>query len=531
MAKPCNPRMRSGVASPLATTVTATLSAVLATLTSGCISMAPTYERPAAPVASVWTSDVSTSPATAAAQPAASLGWREYFADPQLRGLIETALANNRDLRVALARVEQARAVYGIQRADLLPSLGVGANETRQRLPRDLSITGNPYISSQYQVGLGLSTWELDFWGRIRNLKDAALDDYLASDASRRALELSLISQVAQTWLSLREFDERIALAQQTVDSRAESLRIFTRREQVGATSKLDLTEVTTLWQQARALVTQLQQQRAAQAHALQVLVGAPIDTSPHALDHTFDDAALMRDLEPGLPSSLLEDRPDIIAAEYQLRAAHANIGAARAAFFPQITLTGSVGTASSALDGLFKAGSAAWTFTPSISLPIFQGGRLVNNLDLAEARRVESVANYEKAIQGAFRDVADALSARRWLADQVSILQATQDAQSERARLAKLRYDHGAAAFLEVLDAQRDLLAIEQQTVQTRRALLSARVSLYTALGGGSRLMPAADTPAGPFARTPRVIEPSPAGNVAAPGAPGRTSATRTAQ
>ena len=508
MAKPCNSRMRSGVANTFAIAATA---ALVATLLGDCISMAPTYARPEAPVADVWTPDVSPSAATAAAQPASALDWREYFADPQLRSLIETALANNRDLRVALARVEQARAAYGIQRADLFPSLGAGASETRQRLPRDLSLTGNPYISSQYQVGLGLSTWELDFWGRIRNLKDAALDDYLASDASRRALELSLISQVAQTWLSLREFDERIALAQQTVDSRAESLRIFTRREQVGSTSKLDLTEVTTLWQQARALVTQLQQQRATQAHALQVLVGAPIDTSPLALDRTVDDARLMRDLEPGLPSSLLEDRPDIIAAEYQLRAAHANIGAARAAFFPQITLTGSVGTASSALDGLFKAGSAAWTFTPSINIPIFQGGRLVNNLDLAEARRVESVANYEKTIQGAFRDVADALSARRWLADQVTILQATQDAQAERARLAKLRYDHGAAAFLEVLDAQRDLLAIEQQTVQTRRALLSARVSLYTALGGGSRLMPAAAAPGGPFARTPRVVEPSP--------------------
>ncbi|WP_246174625.1 efflux transporter outer membrane subunit [Pandoraea terrigena] len=498
------------------------IAALVTTLLGGCLSMAPPYERPALPVAGVWPADASMSPAATAAQPASGLDWREYFAEPRLRGLIETALVNNRDLRVALARVEQARAVYGIQRADLLPSLGAGANQTRQRLPGDLSLTGSPYISSQYQVGLGMSTWELDFWGRIRNLKDAALDDYLASDASRRALTLSLISQIAQTWLSLREFDERIALAQQTVDSRAESLRIFTRREQVGSTSKLDLTEVTTLWQQARALVAQLQQQRAAQAHALQVLVGAPIDTSPVALGTTVDDDRLMRDLAPALPSSLLEDRPDIIAAEYQLRAAHANIGAARAAFFPQITLTGSVGTASSALDGLFKAGSAAWTFAPSLSVPIFQGGRLANNLDLAEAQRVESVANYEKTIQGAFRDVADALSARRWLADQVTILQATQDAQAERARLAKLRYDHGAAAFLEVLDAQRDLLAIEQQTVQTRRALLSARVSLYTALGGGSRRLPAADAPGRAIGHTPRVVAPSPA---SAAGASGATS------
>lgn len=515
MAIPRFIRVHHDGASTCASLITAGMTTLML---SGCLSLAPSYERPAAPVRDSWAADATTSttPSTDT-PPAAQLDWHAYFADPRLQALITAALTNNRDLRASVARVEQARALYGIQRADLMPSLGAVGTETRQRLPADLSLLGRPYISSQYQVGLGLSTWELDFWGRVRNLKDAALDDYLATDASRRALELSVISQVAQAYLSLREYDERIALAKQTVDSRAESLRIFTRREQVGSTSKLDLTEVTTLWQQARALVAQLEQQRAAQAHALEVLVGTPVDVTPLTGHQTVDDASLMRDLQPGLPSALLENRPDIIAAEYQLRGAHANIGAARAAFFPQITLTGSVGTASASLDGLFKGGSATWTFTPSISIPLFQGGRLVNNLDLAEARRVEAVANYEKAIQGAFRDVADALSAREWLAQQVTILQATQDAQAERARLAKLRYDHGAAAFLEVLDAQRDLLVIEQQVVQTRRALLSARVSLYTALGGGSQQMPAADTPGGLFGRSPRT-QPAPAPTSSSP-------------
>jgi len=460
----------------------------LAVLLGGCISMAPPDTRPPLPVRASWEPDAAAQPAAASA---AALDWRDYFADPTLRELIAQALDNNRDLRVAAARVAQAYAAYGIQRADLFPSLAGVAGDTRQRVPGDLNLTGRPVISSQYQVGLALSPWELDFWGRVRNLKDAALDSYLASEASQRAVGQGLITQVAQTYLALRELDERIMLARRTIDSRAESLRIFRRREQVGSASRLELTEVTTLWQQARTLAAQLEQERAAQAHALELLVGRPVDMAPAT--GLIDDAELMRELAPGLPSALLENRPDILAAEHQLRAANANIGAARAAFFPQITLTGSLATASADLSGLFRGGSLAWNFAPSITLPIFQGGRLRANLALTEAQRAEAVAQYERTIQGAFRDVADALSARRWLAEQVDILQATQAAQAERARLAKLRYDHGAAAFLEVLDAERDLLAVEQQAVQSRRALLASRVSLYAALGGGGTAVDAA--------------------------------------
>jgi len=311
------------------------------------------------------------------------------------------------------------------------------------------------------------------------------LQNYLASDAAQRAVTLSIITQVAQTYLAIRELDERIALAKQTTDTRAESLRIFTRREQVGSASKLELTEVITLYQQARALVTQLEQDRATQSHALEVLVGAPADVKPAI--GLVNDAELMRQIDAGLPSEQLENRPDIVSAEHQLMAENANIGAARAAFFPRVTLTGFAGTASADLDGLFRGGSGVWSFAPSISIPIFQGGQLRSNLDLAKARRVEAVAQYEKTIQNAFRDVADALSAQRWLAEQVDILQLTQAAQAERRRLAKLRYDNGAATFLEVLDAERDLLVIEQQAVQSRRALLASRVSLYAALGGGT--------------------------------------------
>lgn len=451
--------------------------------------MAPDYQRPALPVRDAYAPAAApidapqTRDAAAAASPAA-LDWHDYFADAALRGLIEQGLDTNRDLRMAAARVAQAQAAYRIQGADLWPTVVASAGETGSRVPGDLNLTGRPVIGSQYQAGLGLSVWELDFWGRLRSLREAALDDYLATEAAQRAVAQGLVAQIAQTYLALRDLDERITLMQRTVDSRAESLRIFRRREAVGSASKLELTEVTTLWQQARALQTQLEQDRATQFDALQLLVGRPIQL-PSEPGH-MTDGELMHELDPGLPSALLENRPDIAAAEFQLKAAHANIGAARAAFFPQITLTGSVGTASAELSGLFKGGSLAWSFTPSLTLPLFDAGRLRGNLALSEARRVEAVAQYEKTVQAAFRDVADALAARRWLAEQVAILQDTEAAQAERLRLAKLRYDNGATAFLEVLDAQRDLLAIEQQVVQSRRALLASRVSLYIALGGG---------------------------------------------
>jgi multidrug efflux system outer membrane protein len=456
-------------------------------MAAGCVSMAPPYSRPALPVPAAY----DAPPAHPAELSASHIPWRTYFSDPALQALIDTALANNRDLRTALARVQEARALYGIQRADQFPTVGVQADGTRARVPGDLNLTGQPQVSSQYQVGLGLASWELDFWGRVSSLKDAALQNYLATDAAAQAATLSLITQVADSYLTLRELDERLELTRETIASRAESLRIFRRRFEVGAISKLDLTQVETLWQQARALGADLERIRAEQAHALALLVGAPLNLPEQA--EPLDDTAVMRELPAGLPSDLLVNRPDIVAAEHQLQAANANIGAARAAFLPSITLTGAFGTASAELDGLFSGASRAWNFAPSISLPIFDAGRRQSALDLAEARRDQAVAGYEKTIQAAFRDVSDALSARHWLAEQVEVLRATVAAQTERARLAQLRYDHGASPYLEVLDAQRDLLAAQQTLVQTRRALLSSRVGLYAALGGGTQASAAA--------------------------------------
>ncbi|UQV46862.1 efflux transporter outer membrane subunit [Janthinobacterium lividum] len=447
-------------------------------LLAGCASMAPPFAPPPLPVAAQYP---ETDPPGAQAP---DVAWQAYFADPRLQALIAQALASNRDIRIAALRVEEARAAYGIQRAEQFPTIALGASGSRARVPGDLSVTGRPMTSAQYQTGLNVSAWELDFWGRVRSLKDSALQTLLASDEARRAVGVALVAQVANGYLGLRELDERVALARATVDSRAESLRIFTRRFEVGSISKLDLTQVETLLSQALSLSAQLEQARAVQAHALAQLVGGPVDLTPDT--RRFDDASVLQPLHAGLPSALLTQRPDLIAAEHQLRAAQANIGAARAAFFPTISLTAAYGTASAELNGLFDSGSGAWNLAPRLVLPIFDAGRLRANMDLAEVRRDVAVANYEKSVQGAFREVADALSNRRWLALQVDIGKTTLAAQSERARLAKLRYDNGAAPYLEVLDAQRDLLTVEQQLVQTRRALLSSQVSLYAALGGG---------------------------------------------
>jgi len=461
---------------------TAALAATLAL--AGCASMAPPYAPPPLPVAAQYP---ETDPAGARA---ADIAWQAYFADARLQALIAQALASNRDIRIAALRVEEARAAYGIQRAEQFPTIALGASGSRARVPGDLSVTGRPMTSAQYQTGLNVSAWELDFWGRVRSLKDSALQTLLASDEARRAVGVALVAQVANGYLGLRELDERVALARATVDSRAESLRIFTRRFEVGSISKLDLTQVETLLSQALSLSAQLEQARAVQAHVLAQLVG---DLTPDT--RRFDDASVLQPLHAGLPSALLTQRPDLMAAEHQLRAAQANIGAARAAFFPTISLTAAYGTASAELSGLFDSGSGAWNFAPRLVLPIFDAGRIRANMDLAEVRRDVAVANYEKSVQGAFREVADALSNRRWLALQVDIGKTTLAAQSERARLAKLRYDNGAAPYLEVLDAQRDLLTVEQQLVQTRRALLSSQVSLYAALGGGAPVAAAAST------------------------------------
>ena len=458
----------------------ALMGAILMALTA-CTSLAPEYQRPEAPIPSSYSSAFDTSSGVKVE----ALYWADYFTDPQLRQLIETALQNNRDLRVAALRTAEASAAFNIQRSEQFPTIGLGAQGARARVPGDLNPYGQSVVGGEYRAEVGLSSWELDLWGRVRSLKDAALQQWLASDAGRRAVEVALIAQVADGYLGLRELDERVAIARRTADSRTESYRIFKRRYEVGSSSKLDLTQVQTLLTQAQGLLAQLERARAVQLNALAQLIGT--DTTVLRALAPFDENTVLADLQPGLPSELLTARPDIIAAEHQLQAANANIGAARAAFFPRIALTGSFGSASAELHGLFESGSRAWAFMPTVSLPIFDAGRRRATLELSEVRRDIAVAQYEKTIQNAFREVADALASRHWLAEQLKVLKVAREAQTERARLAQLRYDSGSAAYLEVLDAQRDLLDVEQQGVQAHRALLSSQIALFAALGGGS--------------------------------------------
>ncbi len=456
--------------------------AVVMLILSGGCSLAPSFERPDVPMAEEF--NLEGLEVSSATPKITRLGWSRFFGAPRLNELIAIAIENNRDLRKAIQRVEEARALYGIQRADQLPSISAGAMASRSRVPADLSITGRPLTSSQYQATLFLSTWELDFWGRVRNLKEAALESYLASEEAWRAVQISLVAEVANVYLLERELDERISIARRTLTTREASGRIMRLRYEVGAGSKLDAIQAEILLNQARSELAELERQREQSRNALMLLVGIPLAPETRPLSQI--ETTFLKEIAPGLPSELLLNRPDIIAAEHQLKAAHANIGAARAAFFPHITLTGDLGSASGDLDGVFGSGSRIWSFVPSLSLPIFDGGRNRANLDLAEARRNIAVADYERTIQEAFREVADALADRRWMARQVAVQKATVANQTERTRLAYLRYESGTATYLEVLDAERGRFASEQVLVQARRALLAGMVNLYSSLGGG---------------------------------------------
>lgn len=453
---------------------------ILVAILSGC-SLTPSYERPALPTSASYPGMTGEQAFLDIDQ----IAWQDFFADRILNELIARAIENNRDLRIAMQRVEEARAIYGIQRADQFPGISAGTLFSRSRVPGDLSVTGSTSTSNVYQATLNLSIWELDFWGRVRNLKEAALESYLATEEARRAVLVSLVAQVANTYLLERELDEQIDIAGQTITTREESYRIAKRRYEVGATSKLDAVQAETLLSQARADWIVLQRVRELNRNALTLLVGTPVTLDVQPLSQI--EPTFVHEISAGLPSDLLVNRPDVLAAEHRLKAANADIGAARAAFLPNITLTGDLGSASRELDGLFESDSRIWSFTPVLSLPIFTGGRLRANLDLSEARRNLAVADYERTIQTAFREVADALAERRWLAEQVATQQATLAAQNERARLARLRYESGAAPYLEVLDAERARFAAEQVLVQTRRALLASSVNLYAALGGGA--------------------------------------------
>jgi NodT family efflux transporter outer membrane factor (OMF) lipoprotein len=438
---------------------------------AGC-SMIPKYERPQPPVAASF-----PYPGAPQGAEAASLDWQQFFADARLRELIGRALANNRDLRVAILNIEQARAQYDIRRADQLPTIGAAASATRAPNSAGKEAT-------TLSVGLALSSWEIDFFGRIRSLSEAALAQYLGTEEGRKAAQITLVASVANTWLALAADEELLTLTRDTLATREESLRLTKLRFDNGAASELDFRQAESLAESARATLAQQQRQRALDVNALALLVGEPI-APEFQVGLTTADVKLP-DLPAGTPSEVLVRRPDVRQAEQQLIAANANIGAARAAFFPRISLSASAGTASSELSGLFAGGSFGYTVAPSLLAPIFDAGRNQAGLASAQASRSIAVAQYERAVQAAFRDVADALAGRATLGDQVQAQARVVEAEAVRYRLARLRYENGVASYLDLLDAQRSLFAAQQGLVQARLLRLQNQVQLYRSLGGG---------------------------------------------
>jgi NodT family efflux transporter outer membrane factor (OMF) lipoprotein len=432
--------------------------------------MTPAYERPAAPVAAAF-----PQASVAAGPTAADLAWSDFMADARLRTLVELALKNNRDLRVATLNVEQVRAQYGVQRADQLPSVGVGVAANRQPI--------NGSSITTYTAGFQVSSFELDLFGRVRSLSEAALARYFASDEGRRAAQVALIAGVAQADLAVRADEELLRVTERTLASREEALKLVRVRVDAGVAADPELRASESLLAGARANLLALQRQRSQDINALVLLVGQPLPPDLPAAPEL--QALNFADLPTGLPSDVLLARPDIRQAEQQLLAANANIGAARAAFFPRIALTGSLGTASTQLGDLFQ--NTAFTFTGQLLQPLFDAGRNQANLAASQAARDIAVAQYERAIQQAFREVADALAGRATLGEQLAAQQAQADAEAQRLRLADLLYRGGAASLLDRLDAERSLLAARQAVVQLQLARLQNAVQLYRVLGGGA--------------------------------------------
>ncbi len=455
------------------------LSLLAVLVLSGCMNLAPDYERPEAPIPTGWQQPASTD-----GTPADELEWREFFTEPRLHALIEQALANNRDLRMAALAIERARAQYRIRRADRFPAIDGSVGQSAQRIPADLSPGGESTINRQYAADIGFTGFELDFFGRVRNLSQAALDQFLATTEARRAAQISLIAELAGTWLSLAADQERLAIARETLRAQQETFELTRRSEELGVASALELNQVRTSLERARADAARYEALVAQGRNALTLIVGDEVEDAH--LPDGLDGRATLPDLPAGVASMVLVRRPDILEAEYRLLAANANIGAARAAMFPRISLTASAGTASTSLSGLFESGTRTWAFMPMLSVPIFNAGRLSAEVEVSRVDREIALAGYEKAIQGAFREVADVLAERATLAERLDAQRALLDATSESFRLSEARYKGGVDSYLGVLDAQRQLYAAQQELVSVQLADATSLVTLYKVLGGG---------------------------------------------
>ncbi len=457
--------------------------AVAAFILSGC-SMIPEYNQPEAPVAAQWPQGPAYTPAQAADMAATEQGWRTFFRDPALQRLVETALQNNRDLRVAALNIEAYRAQYRIQRSDLLPSVSADGAGSRQRLPANASQTGQAGVNSQYSATLGINAYELDLFGRLRSLSEQALQVYFSSEQARRSTQISLVASVANAYLTWQADQALLQLTRDTLQAFEDSYALTLRSSEVGVASALDLSQARTSVEGARVNLARYQRLVAQDLNSLTLLLGSGIPADlPQGLG--LDDEPFA-ELPVGLPSDLLQRRPDILEAEHLLKAANANIGAARAAFFPNISLTANAGTISPDLSGLFDGGSGTWLFQPQISLPIFNAGRLRASLEYAEIQKDISVAQYERSIQTAFQEVSDGLAARQTFDAQLQAQRDLVEANQDYYRLAERRYRIGIDSNLTFLDAQRSLFSAQQALITDRLSQLTSEVNLYKALGGG---------------------------------------------
>jgi multidrug efflux system outer membrane protein len=454
-----------------------TLALLPALLLSACANLAPTYTRPAAPVPAAWSATAPASPGQAAVVPG-QVGWSDFIADVRLKEVIKLALADNRDLRVAILDIEKARAAYRIEDAARLPAVSAGVSDTRQRQ--------SGTTASVATAAVGLSSYELDLFGKAKNLSDAALQSYLGQQETRRSTQISLVVETATAWLTLAADAERLQLAQQTLESRRKSYALNQRSHELGAASGLTLAQAQTTVESARVDVATYRNQVQQDRNALELLVGASVPERllPAALGN---GASALVAVPDGVPSSVLQRRPDVLAAEHTLQAANADIGVARAAFFPSISLTASAGSASIGLSSLFAAGTGAWTFAPSISLPIFDAGSRRAALDQAKAENAIQLATYEKTLQTAFREVADALSVRATVGEQLDAQRALVAANQKNLQLSDALFKSGGTSYLDVLDAQRSLYSAQQGEISLRLAEQGNRVALYKVLGGGA--------------------------------------------
>ena len=459
----------------------------LATAASGCINLAPRYERPELPVQSEWPGVAETPGAQQQEEnSAAALAWKQFFQSEKLRGVIDLALQNNRDLRIAALNVERTQALFRIQRAERVPAVDVGGSFQRQRLPDQFSATGEG-VTETYSASVGAS-FELDLFGRIHNLSRAALEQYFAQEATQRSVRISLIGQIAQTYVTLASDRALHQLALNTEKAQADWFALTQERHRLGAVSSLELSQSETTVENARADVARYEGNIAQDINALTLLVGAAVPTALLP-DATEAQTPVLSPIPVGLPSQVLLERPDIVAAEHGLRAANANIGAARAAFFPTISLTGSAGYISRELSDLFDSEIKTWSFSPAINLPIFQGGRLLANAAVARAERDIAVARYEQAIQTGFREVSDALALTGALARERAARERLVAATGRVYELSQARKDVGQDSYLQVLDAQRSYYAAQQTLLTTRLAESSNLIALYEVLGGGARV------------------------------------------